>query len=793
MSSCRFYRRFFPCAYFLVASSLVAAPPETRPVEGLRENPPAVHALTKARIVVAPDRVLDSATIVVRDGVIVAVGADIAIPGDARVWDLTGKSIYPGLIDAFGEVTANAPSGGAGYWNTQVTPEVSLADQYKPDLSANEKLRGQGVVCRLVAPATGIIKGTSVLVTTGSESGERAILRANVAQHLRLGVPRGRGRDGYPNSPMGAVALARQALLDAKWYEQAWAAYQANRALPRPERNDALAALQDYLDGRRMVVIDGTNELYFLRADGFAREFSLNAIVRGSGQEYQRLDAIRAAGRAVIVPVNFPKPPAVNTPEDVRDAEMDELLHWDIAPENPARLEAAGVKIALTSDGLRDPAEFLAAVRVAVTRGLPPSSALRALTITPAEWFGVADRLGTIEPGKSASFLVADGDLFDKKTKVVATWIDGQRFEIEKAKPADVRGEWQVKLTNADGTTQTYQAKITGDPEKLQGTVQIPQPENKSKDVKIDKLALREGQLSGTLPGKELDRPGVVQFSAILLAPPDGNWTLSGSIAWPDGTQSVLNATRTMANTSSSDKKPADAKPPDSQEPAKPGDQKDAASPDKATDKKESEAKPDAPKIDPKASFAVNYPLGAFGRTAPPDQPSQVLFKNATVWTCGPQGTLQNASVLVSHGKIVAIGADVSAPADAVVIDATGKHIAPGIIDCHSHMATDGGVNEATQAITAEVRVGDFIDCNDTDIYRQLAGGVTTANVLHGSANPIGGQNQVIKLRWGALFDEMKFAEAPLGIKFALGENVKRSNSTEQGPRIRRAEWESSN
>jgi N-acetylglucosamine-6-phosphate deacetylase len=139
--------------------------------------------------------------------------------------------------------------------------------------------------------------------------------------------------------------------------------------------------------------------------------------------------------------------------------------------------------------------------------------------------------------------------------------------------------------------------------------------------------------------------------------------------------------------------------------------------------------------------------------------------------------------MLVADGVIVAVGTSVNAPLDAIVVDAQGKHLSPGIIDCHSHMATDGGINESSQAITAEVRIADFIDCNDVDIYRQLAGGVTSANILHGSANPIGGQNQVIKLRWGSLPDEMKFKEAPPGIKFALGENVKQSSRAEPGTR----------
>ncbi len=172
----------------------------------------------------------------------------------------------------------------------------------------------------------------------------------------------------------------------------------------------------------------------------------------------------------------------------------------------------------------------------------------------------------------------------------------------------------------------------------------------------------------------------------------------------------------------------------------------------------------------------MNYPLGAFGLAEAPEQPRVVVLQHATVWTCGPAGVLEDASVLIQQGTIVGVGRDLAVPNDALVIDARGKHLSPGIIDCHTHIATDGGINEQTQTITAEVRVGDYIDCNDIQIYRQLAGGVTSANVLHGSANTIGGQNQVIKFRWGLLPEELKFAAAPPGIKFALGENVKQSN-----------------
>ncbi|MFT5523008.1 MAG: imidazolonepropionase-like amidohydrolase, partial [Pirellulaceae bacterium] len=182
-------------------------------------------------------------------------------------------------------------------------------------------------------------------------------------------------------------------------------------------------------------------------------------------------------------------------------------------------------------------------------------------------------------------------------------------------------------------------------------------------------------------------------------------------------------------------------------------------------------AKPSIPTV-------VNFPFGAYGREQLPEQPSILVVRGATLWTSSAQGIIDNGAIVIRDGKIVAVGLadDIAIPSGAVVSDARGKFISPGIIDCHSHMATDGGVNESAQAITAEVRIGDFINSDDIDIYRQLAGGVTCSNILHGSANPIGGQNQVIKLRWGVVPEAMKMSRAPQGIKFALGENVKQSN-----------------
>jgi N-acetylglucosamine-6-phosphate deacetylase len=765
----------------MLALPSLAAPPSTTPVDGLRENTPAVFALTNLRIVSEPGKVIEKGTIVVRDGVIEAVGPDVKPPADARVIDLAGKTAYAGLIDAYSEIAieVNPRLEGSPHWNAQVAPQLDVARHFTVSEADNQKLRSQGITARLVAPDSRIIKGQSIVVSTGSTDNTRAILKGSAAQHFRLTVGSGTSRESYPNSPMGAVALARQSLLDADWYAKAWAAWKGNNQLPRPERNDALEALAACLGGNQPAVIDASNEEFFLRADRFAREFGLAAIIRGSGREYRRLAEIQATGRAVIVPVNFPQAPSVATVEQSLEVSLQQLMHWDIAPENPGRLDAAGVPIALTASGLRDSETFLSAVRRAVERGLKPDSALKALTVTPASLVGLGDRLGKVAPGMLGNLAITDGDLFAKKTKLLETWVDGRRYELDKPPTLDVRGTWSVELAGADDRILRLNLKITGSPKQLAGTLsKVVAAGEKSDEIKLDQIAVSEAQLTFRLDSKSLGKEGPARASATVSRDAEGKLTLLGSIVWPDGTSEKLTGVRTAEPSK-------DEKPDAEKEPGEPKDAKDAEGEAK-DDEKEGEANQDRPgrrgsrqgpsKPETPALFAVNYPLGDFGRAAPPEEPKLVALKNATLWTCGKDGLLEGATLLVGAGKIVAAGKDVAIPEGAVVIDLAGKHVSPGIIDCHSHAATDGGVNESSQAITAEVRIGDFIDPDDVTIYRQLAGGVTAANVLHGSANPIGGQNQVVKFRWGATGEAMKFKDAPPGIKFALGENVKQSN-----------------
>lgn len=732
----------FVCAVsaFIHSLDLHADSQSSDQPQGLRRNVPSVWVLKNVDVVPRPGTIKRGVMVVVRNERIVAIGKDVAIPAGARTIDLGGNTVYAGLIDAFTEMSVSRTDRSARYWNSQIRPANRVADSFSVDTSLNATLRKQGVGARLVTPAGGIIKGFGGIVLTSNQSSRFSMLKRDVTQHARLTASRNSERT-YPNSPMGAVALARQSMYDSQWYRQAWQAAAADPTLSRPEHNVDLLALTE-VHGRQIpLVIDTSNEQFFLRADRFAREFGLNLIVHGSGNEYRRLKDIAATGRSVILPVNFPKPPNVGTLEAALNVTTESLMHWDLAPENPKRLADAGVRFAFCSNGLDDRGKFLTQIRKAVDRGLHPDAALRALTSFPAKLFGVDDQIGTVEPGRLANLVVTDGPLFDSKTKIVESWVAGERFEFSPAPERDATGTWSLTVEEGRKSfPKRLRVIIKGD-NKLSGSVSA-KIEGEDKQIDLGRLVLNGTRLSVTFRSDDLGESGVAQLTTVLN-PESTHGT--GNLVLPNGQRLPVRLAKEPAPEEESD---------------------DESS-------KDDDQKSDKPA---KASFAVNYPLGAFGLAAIPTRPQRVLFRNATVWTCGKRGTLEQADVLVIGGVITRVGPKLKVPQDTHVIDASGMHLTPGLIDCHSHFATDGGVNESGQAITAEVRIGDFIDCDDINIYRQLAGGVTSSNILHGSANPIGGQNQVVKLRWGAGDEALKFSEAPGGIKFALGENVKQSN-----------------
>ena len=736
----------------LLATSWTLA--QIAPTTGLRENTPTIHAFTNARIVVAPGKVIAQGTVVIRNGVIEAVGEKLTVPADARVWDMKGLTLYPGLIEISSDIGMPKPQQaaagnpfdfsaapqqqaekpkGAAHWNAKMHADFDAEQEFVPDAKAAEKLRSQGFTLAVATPQRGIFRGTSALVSLGDAAAVDLILKHPVAQHVSF-EQSGGFSGGYPNSLMGIIAFIRQSYYDADWYHRAQEAYAKSPAgQKRPETNTALIALADALQRKAPFIFDVSNDLNFFRVAKIAKEFSLNTWILGSGYEYRRLDAIKATKIPIIVPLNFPEVPTVDTPEEAMNLTLEELRHYDAAPENAGRLQNAGIPIALTSVQLKDPGTFLVQARKAVERGLNADAALASLTTTPAKWIGIDKVAGTLEPGKLANILVTDGDLFAEKTKVQEVWIDGKRYEVKIPVPADVRGVWDLRVDSDSG-----RLTLRGDVEKPTGTINF-----RGRDLRVSSVTFNAGRVAVTFPGDSVKAPGTVRLSATA-----NDKEMYGILEVPDGSLLNWKATR--------------------KEPAK--DEPDTTKPKKSE----------------MTTSPVTFPPTEFGRTKLPDQLENILVKNATIWTQGPQGKLQNADMLVTKGKIVRVGQNLTAPKDAVVIDGTDKHVSPGIIDSHSHTAIAGGVNESGQAITCETRIEDVLDSDDIWIYRQLAGGTTAANVLHGSANPIGGQNAIVKWRWGVQLEDLLLAGAKPGVKFALGENVKQSNfATARGASVR--------
>src|ERR1051326_345102 len=393
---------------FLCGATIVA---QTRPAVGIRQNTPSVHALVNAKIVVAPGKVIEKGTLVVRGGIITAAGANVAVPEDARIWDLAGMTVYPGFIDSYSDIGVpkkpqgggqDQPAGGGQkpletprgerHWNDNVLSSQNADELFVPDGKAAEKLRSMGFTAALVVPQKGNFRGSDALFGLGDGSPNQLLLKPRVAESATFETSNG---DEYPNSLMGAVALIRQTFLDAQWYRSAMLASAKHPEETRPEVVADLAALEQAIDGKQPVLFETNDELGILRASRIAKEFSLKLWVRGSGTEYRRLDAVKAAGVPVILPVNFPEPPAVSTPEDALGVSLEEMRVWDEAPENPAKLQQAGIQFALTTSTLKDPGNFSGNLRKAIERGLTRDAALAALTTTPARLFGVDQKLGT--------------------------------------------------------------------------------------------------------------------------------------------------------------------------------------------------------------------------------------------------------------------------------------------------------------------------------------------------------------------------------------------------------------
>ncbi|MEJ2884078.1 amidohydrolase family protein [Pedobacter sp. GR22-6] len=612
----------------LVFSAVLSFAQQTYPVNGSYDIRQGLFAFTNVNIVVSASQTITNGTLLVKGQFVQAIGSGITVPKGYVKIDLTGKFIYPSLIDAFTsyglpEATRSATGGrqsiflstkkGAYGWNEAIRPESKANQVFTADSKQADELRKVGFGSVHAINRDGIARGTSVAVTLSDERENNSMLNPKAAANYSFN--KGSSQNDYPTSLMGSIALLRQTYYDAQWYGK-----------QKEEYNISLESFNEQQSLPQLFEADGWQNI--LRADKIGKEFGRQYLIKSGGDEYQRIEAIKATGASLIVPLNFIKAYEVEDSIDARNVSLAQMKAWDLAPGNPAALEKAEIRFALTSFGLDNVKDFWTNLRTAIDHGLSEKQAFKALTETPASMIGILDKVGTLEKGKLANFIITSDSLFKKNTVIEENWVQGKRF-----------------ITN----------------------------KNEGKALK-----------------DSLNKP-LVNTAAQTL--------------------------------------------------------------------------PKSPLI---------YPFTAFGNAKPLKQEA-VLLKNATVWTSEKEGILENTDILLENGKIKAIGKNLAA-GSARIIDATGKHITPGLIDEHSHIAGTGGINEGAQASSAEVRIADIINSEDVNIYRQLAGGVTTSHILHGSANPVGGQAQLIKLRWGKLPEEMKYTGGDTFIKFALGENVKQSN-----------------
>ena len=724
-----------------------------------------------ATIVVKPGERIEDGAILLENGWITAVGkaGEVKAPAGTNVHNARGKTIYPGLIDAGlvvdSAAVARAVSDDASaHWNRKVTPQVRVTDLPPVPAATRKELRDLGFTLAAVHPNTGIFRGESAVVLLADEDRKAEAIVPAAGQVIAFAHV---GDDGpedsrYPAALMGAVALVRQTLHDANWHakcQQVWAAHpQGNDA---PEAAAALQALAPLMQGRDVAVFDVSDEQDLLRAARVAREFGVQARMLGNGMEFRRLKEVADAKVPVVVPMEFPKTPDVSDPRKDDSVSLRELATWALAPRNAKQLLDAGVDVSIGTHRMKNRGDLPARARRAMNEGLSEDELLSCLTTRPAKQLGLAAVTGTLESGRMANLLVTDGPLFGEKTHVVSTWVAGTpSLNYEPVKFA-LAGPFTLKAANVEltGTIDTDAKSIAFErqpptPAPAKPAEPAPNPEAKQPDAPAkpaeapkapepvkyaaERVDFDLDRVGFTLKGEAFGVDGLLRCTAVVTGD-----SVQGTAETSDGRTIPFTLTRREVP------KPADAKP------------------------AEVAKAPAAKTIDPLAFIPRTTPLGEYGLDAP-TAAQTVLVKNATIWTCGPAGKMEGADLLVQDGKVKEVGRNLKAPANALVIDATGKHVTPGLIDCHSHTGITGGVNEWTKNDTAECRIGDCIDPDAQGWFRELAGGLTVANQLHGSANPIGGQNSVVKLKWGGSAEDYRFPDAIGGIKFALGENVTR-------------------
>ncbi|WP_412499039.1 amidohydrolase family protein [Shewanella indica] len=714
----------------------------------LTDNTPRLTALTHAKLILSPGKQLDNATLLIENNRIKQVISNNEIPQNAYKIDLNGYTIYPGFIDPFAEygleysesaAAIEAPvyqikSKGAVAANGAIHAEKEWFTYVLPDNKTASNWISNGFTSVQSAHLDGIFRGVGVSLSLADKKSNQVIYRPR-SRHF-MAFDKGNSPQDYPNSLMGSIALIRQTLSDANWYNQNKKNAAGREGLLSPEFNTALERLHDIKT--RGVIFDTRNLNNQLRAAKLLSQSDIQPILLGNGQEYARVKELLEYRPVLILPLNFPAAPQVSDEDYAREVPLNILRHWERAPSNPAVLAANNIPFSFTQYGM-DGKAFWPRLRMALQAGLDEEAALAALTTQAAAAAGIEDLVGKLAPGYMADLVIAKGNLF-QDGEIISVWLQG---EEQKLMPPGYQWQGSYRLHLAELELDLELQLSQQKPRTLRGSLS-----SGDQQVELAHLTTDSKRLSFSA---NLQDAGIGGISRITLWQDDEG--LQGRLLHADGAITQLAGSRLPHA-------PLTA---------------ETAEETKASAAAVNSQSKTISKTEPEYLSRLTSPLQAYGRSEQPGT-EKLHIRNVTLWTSSEAGIIGNSDLILANGKIAKIGTNLSTPSGYQVIEGAGMHLTAGIIDEHSHIAVNGGLNEMSDAITSEVQIADVLNPDDIAIYRSLAGGVTTANLLHGSANPIGGQSQVIQLRWGESAENLKFTQAHQGIKFALGENVKQSN-----------------
>ncbi|WP_299776675.1 amidohydrolase family protein [uncultured Formosa sp.] len=713
----------------MASSSLLKAQDYFPESKGVKSNNHNYTAFTNAKIYITPTTIIESGTLLIKDGKVVTAAAQVTLPKNTVIINAENKTIYPSFIDVYSDFGVTTPkrTGGRGrsaqydatrdgfYWNDHIMPETDAVDVFEYDSKKAKELLEAGFGTVNTHLQDGIARGTGVLVTL-NENGTNAdrILNDRSAQYFSF-TKSVIKTQSYPSSLMGTTALLRQFYHDADWYAKGNIDI-TDRSLEALNNNKALVQ-----------IFDASSKSNVLRADKIGDAFGIQYTILGGGDEYEMVSAIKATNAKLILPLNFPDAYDVSDPFSETFISLSDMRHWNQAPANPKILADNGIIFSFTLNSLKQTKEFKEKLTEAIERGLSKTRALEALTTVPAQILGQSNRIGALQKGMEANFIITSGDYFDKETILYENWVQGKKNLIKTANTNDIRGEYTITANS-----KVFNLSIKGSADNPKATI-------KQDSTTLDsKFKFENNWLNMSFSDHSSE---TYRFSSLITSNTD---VFTGKVVTISGEDSFK--AKKIAPFENKEQKDKTEKP--------------------------TEIVP------------VTYPNIGYGNLELPKQET-ILFKNATVWTSEDQGILTHTDVLVKDGKIAKIGKDLSA-GRAKVIDATGKHLTAGIIDEHSHIAALS-INESGHNSSAEVTMEDVVDPDDISIYYALGGGVTSLQLLHGSANPIGGRSAILKLKWGETAENMIYDNSPKFIKFALGENVKQSNwgSTNRFPQTR--------